>query len=84
MTTGVEKLMMEMLLSDSIKNIKLTNQGAGCGLVEQDQTARVFYIHDIGAMTKNQLALIDSRLNWCMALFQNQCMSATNAIRLFV
>lgn len=63
MTTEVEKSMMAMPLSDSTKSMKLTNQAAGCGLVEQGQTAKECHIHAIGLMNKSQSVHIDFHLS---------------------
>jgi hypothetical protein len=80
-TTEVEKLMMAMLLTDFIKSMRLTNLDAGCGLVEQGQTAKAFHIHDIGLMSTRQLGRTGFHLNWCMGQYRKACMFATSATR---
>tara|TARA_R110000868_G_scaffold48833_5_gene158054 strand:- start:2229 stop:2561 length:333 start_codon:yes stop_codon:yes gene_type:complete len=83
-TTEVEKSMMAMPLSDSTKSMKSTNQAAGCGLVEQGQTAKACHIHAIGLMTESQSVHIDFHLNLYVVRYRKACTSATNATRLFV
>jgi hypothetical protein len=83
-TTEVEKLMMAMPLSDSTKSMRLTNQGAGCGLVAQGLTAKACRIQGTGQMISSQSVRTGFHLNWYMAKYRKACTFAINATRLFV